>query len=644
MTPWAWVPSVNFAQGLQYAIVVQLFVVVFKTMGVANAQALFWASFISLPWTLKPLWGPIVDGYWTKRSWTVWMQFLVGLGLLGCGIAMQLPAFFTLTVVALFIIAFASATHDIACDGYYMLALTERQQAFYVGIRSTAFRVAMIVANGGLVAIAGIILATTGPKPVDLIVQAQAAGAEAPAAVEAAAPQEIARGSRGFGIIVEPSNVQLAADTSTTVTVRLSDQPEGERRVVVTLAIQEKGNVLKRLFVPKGPQGMTISQERLEFTRDDWNEPQPIVVKSDKKTAPDASVTYRVAAGNIPWSWTMVLMSCGVLYLLFASFHGFVMPHPAADASKLEGKPPFHIPLISLFIAVGIPTIIVFLLFALMDKAQPGLKETFLGENPTSLETKKFSFLFRLGNWLVILALFGLVLTVPFLKKPASMFFYKMSDMSGIGFADVFVTFFQKQGILIVLGFLLTFRLGEAQLAQVKQVFLIEPRENLGLGLTLTEFGFINTVFYIGFLTVGGVLGGLMIARLGLRKSIWFMVAGMHLPNLLYVWMASVLPESVWPIRWAVGIEAFGYGFGFTAYLMVMIMAAQGPYKTAHYALCTGFMALGYMVPGMWSGYLQELVGYSTFFWLVMLFCIPGVLFIPFLPIDPKFGQREKTT
>ena len=134
------------------------------------------------------------------------------------------------------------------------------------------------------------------------------------------------------------------------------------------------------------------------------------------------------------------------------------------------------------------------------------------------------------------------------------------------------------------------------------------------------------------------------LSRYGLKKVIWPMVCFMHLPNALYIWLAWAQPSSLWPINTIVAFESFGYGLGFTAYLMVMIFAAQGPYKTAHYALCTGAMALGYMLPGMWAGYLQELVGYTTFFILVLIFVLPGVLFIPFLKIDPNFGIREEST
>ncbi len=122
------------------------------------------------------------------------------------------------------------------------------------------------------------------------------------------------------------------------------------------------------------------------------------------------------------------------------------------------------------------------------------------------------------------------------------------------------------------------------------------------------------------------------------------MVAAMHLPNMLYIYLATAMPESLLPVNIVVGIESFGYGFGFAAYLLVMILAAQGPYKTAHYALCTGAMALGYMIPSMWSGFLAEIVGYRMFFILVMFFTLPGVLLVPFLKIDPNFGKKEDAT
>jgi PAT family beta-lactamase induction signal transducer AmpG len=207
-------------------------------------------------------------------------------------------------------------------------------------------------------------------------------------------------------------------------------------------------------------------------------------------------------------------------------------------------------------------------------------------------------------------------------------------------FFATFGSFFRKRDIWLILGFILTFRLGEAQLLKLVAPFLRDPVEKGGLGLTTAQYGTAYGTFGPIALTIGGLFGGWLISRIGLKRCLWLMVCAVHLPDLVFVYLSSAQPQNFGVICGFVAIEQFGYGFGFTAMLMYMIMVADGPYKTAHYAICTGLMALGMMVPGMWSGALQDMLGYKHFFIWTCLATVPAFLMAALVKIDPEFGKK----
>lgn len=668
ITPWSWIGTVNFAQGLQYAIVNQLFLIIFSSMGIPTGMAVFWAAMLGWPWVLKPLWSPLVERYWTKRNWTIWMQFVIFVCLVGCAVSFLLPSgfsaalshlthtdyppFFIMSVFFLIILGFAASTHDIACDGYYMLSLTEKQQSYFVGIRSTAFRIALIVANGLLVAVAFMVVQSTGPKPPELTIKALAvvAPAETDEAPEEAKPLPVAE-PQPFNYEGEPtdqvqlrlSSTTLTQDASTTGSVMLHitrPPKEGYSEVVIMQAKPSK-NILRRLFLSSDTKGFSLVQERFEFTTENWREGQEVVFNFPKKISEDVELIYRATAGDLAKGWALALGICALIYALFFLYHRVIMPYPTGDGGTPTNVP-FVVPLLSIFVTIAIPLAGIVVYLWLFGYLREPLQQITVGEKPIGVYKKGFDFAFTSVSYLILLGAVYLKWQIEPIRNSILDFFKTMSRKSEIGFYDVFESFFSKPGIFITLGFLLTFRLGEAQLSFLKTPFLLNDVSTGALGLGLDKFAITNTVYYLGALTAGGVLSGLVISRFGLKKMIWVCVAGMDLPNLLYVLLAAVQPTGVAMINTVVAIEAFGYGFGFAAYLLIMIMAAQGPYKTAHYALCTGFMALGMMIPGLWSGFLQELTGYYVFFWLVMLFCIPGVLFIPYLKIDEEFGKKSK--
>jgi PAT family beta-lactamase induction signal transducer AmpG len=414
-SPWLWVPSLYFGQAIPYVVVMMLSVIMYKANGISNTDIALYTSWLYLPWVIKPLWSPFVDMFRTKRFWIVGLQLLIGASLGLVALTMQLPTFFQMSLAVLWLMAFSSATHDIAADGFYMLGLRQQHQAAFVGVRSTFYRLGMLAGQGALVYLAG-------------------------------------------------------------------------------------------------------------------------------------KLTERT--GDVRFAWSVVFFVLAAMFLALCVYHYFMLPRPAEDHAVAHGGSP--------------------------------LREFF--------------------------ATFG--------------------------------AFFKKREIWLILGFILTFRLGESQLLKLAAPFLMDPLAKGGLGLSTAQVGVAYSTVGVIALTLGGLLGGYVISRLGLKRCLWLMVLAVHIPDLVFVYLASVQPQNFYLISSALALEQFGYGFGFTAMMMYMIMVSEGEHKTAHYAICTGLMALGMMVPGMVSGKIQEILGYQHFFIYVCLMTIPAFIVAALVKIDPDFGKK----
>ena len=421
--PWAWVPTLYFAEGLPYVAVMTISLILYKQLGLSNAEITFYTSWLYLPWVIKPLWSPFIDVVKTKRWWITGMQLLIGAAF--GGVAFTIPTSFWLqgSLFFFWVMAFSSATHDIAADGFYMLGLDQHQQAWFVGIRSTFYRLATIFGQGVLVMIAG--------------------------------------------------NLQV------------------------------------------------------------------------------------VFRNTIRYSWSLMFYGVAGLFIALWLYHSYILPKPKDDKGmeKLNGS-----------------------------KLMSELKHTV-------------------------------------------------------------VTFFTKmpvKEVTIAILFMLLYRMPEGLLAKVSSLFLIDSHGAGGLGLSPQEYGLVQgTVGIIG-LTLGGILGGIAAGKDGLKKWLWPMVFAITIPDFVYVYMSYALPDSLLIVNICVFFEQFGYGFGFTAYMLYLIYFSQGEYKTSHYALCTALMALSMMIPGLFAGALQEAVGYRSFFIIVMIFCAVTFIVSRLVKIDPEFGKKQE--
>ena len=579
--PWRWVPSLYFAEGIPYVLVMTLSVIFYKRMGISNAEIALYTSWLYLPWVIKPLWGPVVDILKTKRFWILIMQLCIGAGLAGVAFTIPVERFFQFTLAFFWLLAFSSATHDIAADGFYMLGLSKHDQAFFVGIRSTFYRLAMLTGQGLLVILAGYFEAKTGLPPLDVKVVT----VEEQTPVHFTPDRVISRSDTGETfffttekVLISKNNILVQTADSLIAQVEAwntahgfypADEASGSEPQDPSQELSQVGNVGYTYFqlskrpeegesivlnfsFEKGDKSIGLARSyRFEFNEQNWDVPAFAVFQLDPELDKSTSASFSGLSGNIRFAWTIVFVIIAVVFAGFFVYHRFALPRPEED--------------------------------------QPN-------------------------------------------KSEESSFFKE--------FIITFAEFFRKKNIGVILLFLLVYRLGESQLVKLASPFLLDSNESDGLGLTTGDLGLIYGTVGIIALSLGGILGGIAASRRGLKYWLWWMVAAMNLPNLVYVFLSYTMPSSLWIVGASVAVEQFGYGFGFTAYMLFMIYVSEGKYKTAHFALTTGFMALGMMIPGMISGWLQELIGYQHFFIWVMLCTIPSFIVIPFLKIDPGFGRK----
>ena len=654
-SPWAWVPSLYYAEGLPYVVVMILSVILYKRLGVSNTDLALYTSWLYLPWVIKPFWAPLVEVVRTKRLWIVAMQLVVGAGL--AGVALTIPAgpFFQYTLAFLWLLAFSSATHDIAADGFYLLALDEGDQSLFVGIRSTFYRAAMLTGQGLLVVLAGTLEVSSGLPPTTVTVSAVA---DTPAAA-AAAPPVRTQDARALHIIVSDELLALplaglapaqadtikaqahaanvagghvpppeapAADadggpswwtTSVSqplgafltrtvgkpadeapdatragavgaVSVRLSAPPPDGQEQVVNVALDD------------GAKEVTIAEgERLSFTAANWDQPARVVFALDSRLRTPREATFRATSGDLRFAWATTFWVVAGLFVLFALYHQASLPKPASDAPR-QARGSGLVQYLG-FLVVFVPLLALLVIPMLLW----GLVGPLVGR--------------REAPW------GRLVAALPFAKSE---------------FSDPIVTFFAKPGISVAIAFILLYRFAEAQLGKMASPFLLDGREAGGLALTTGEVGVVYGTVGLLCLTLGGILGGVLASRDGLRRWFWPMVVAINLPNAVYIYLSMARPDSILAVNVAVAVEQFGYGFGFTAFLLVLIHFADGPYKTAHYAICTGFMALGMMIPGMFSGWLQTILGYERFFLWVLIATVPSFLVAALVTFPADFGKK----
>jgi PAT family beta-lactamase induction signal transducer AmpG len=621
-SPWLWVPSLYFSEGIPYVIVMTMSVVMYKRLGISNTDIALYTSWLYLPWVVKPLWSPFVDITRTKRFWVVVMQFLVSFGLALVAFSIRGSAFFKWSLFLFWIMAFASATHDIAADGFYMLGLSKHEQTWWVGLRSTFYRTAMIVGSGLLVVLAGVLESKNGLPPVEIPVQASANAAMVshwdPTSLKLSALEGELR------VLAQPNPLQIA----------LTDRSAEEAKAVIN---QAKAWNRQHGFITED----SLAPARKEAGSTSWwaaNVSGPfggLLAKHFPKP-PKSQAAAAAVAGNV-----------GVIYLSLSK------PPPASQEIPVNfGRKPRGIEYIGLgksdrgfslkegerFVFNSTnwnePAMAVIQLDPKLKSDTAVTFVTSCGNIPVAWSITLF---FVAGLFLAFSCWHCVILPRPANDGPV------LTHHSFVGeFFATLGSFFQKPGVVLAMAFILLYRFDEAQLVKVISPFLLDSRGAGGLGLATSQVGLVYGTFGILALTCGGLLGGFAAAKYGLKRMLPIMVGSMYLPKLAFVFLSWTQPTSFLITCGAVATEQFGYGFGFTAFMLYMLFFADGPHKTAHFAICTGFMALGMMVPGMWSGWVADLVGYKHFFVWVICSAVPGFTLALLLnrKIDPNFGKK----
>lgn len=467
-SPWYYVPSLYFAEGVPYILINAVSVVIYKRLGIPNDDIAFWTSWLYLPWVIKMFWSPAVDLYSTKRRWVYSMNLLMGAALLAAALSLGAPQFLFPSLCFFFIGAFVSATQDIAIDGFYMLSLNSSQQAFFTGIRVAFYRLAMIFGTGAVV--------------------------------------------WAGGFFEEKLPLQLA--------------------------------------------------------------------------------------------WTMVLALCGGILMLLGVYHKFALPkvEESGPSSTRELAENVGKPLLKMLVGLGVA-------WWLSGRIAP-----FIG----------------LTHGWALTILCGLLAAGAYL-------YYANKEKAGVTggeeqFIDVFRSYFNRPGIWAMVSFILLYRFGEAMILKIAPLFALDAVEKGGLGITPQQYGIIYGTFGIVAMIAGGILGGWIVSRFGFRKSVWPLTVALILPNAFYIYIAMHAP-ALWLIYAVVIVEQFGIGMGYTAYTIYLMFTARGKCKTSHFAISTGIMALGMMIPGMISGKMQMAMGYPMFFTVAFLLTIPGMLTLLAIPV-----------
>lgn len=623
INPWRWIPTLYFAQGLPYVAVMTISVIMYKRLGMSNTDIALYTGWLGLPWVIKPFWSPFVDIIKTKRWWTLTMQWIVAIALAGIAFTIPTSFYVQFTFAIFMLMGFASATHDIAADGFYMLALTEHEQSLYVGIRSTFYRVATVTGQGLLVILAGLIEMNSGLEPLKINVVADPAAQ----ATAIGLPQFTSPANDGetanLQFLTNASVIRAAVNTPQTVDIGLeAPVPFAGYAALMRDSVNNlnvRNGFVKGSILTANTPATTDKTEESNFKR--WvrttfgetresagqsvNNIAIAAVKLNRQPAPGETVVLNVTYKDGDQS---IKLEQNKLSTRF-EFN-----------EKNWDKPAY-------------------LYFEIDHKLSEKTEANFIGSS---------------GNiplaWLMVFVtlsvfFFGVAIYHSWtLPRPASDASHHETDARSIfkGFIEAFKTFFTKMPFwqtVAAISFMLFYRFPEAQLTKIIQPFLLDPIDKGGLGLTTGEVGLVyGTVGIIG-LTIGGIIGGIAAAKGGLKKWLQPMAWSMSLTCLTFVYLSYFQDHSLLAVNICVFIEQFGYGFGFTAYMLYLIYYSEGEFKTSHYAICTGFMALSMML-GMVAGWLQETIGYRHFFVWTMICCITTIGMAALVKVDPKFGKK----
>lgn len=623
ISPWAWISTLYFAQGLPYVAVMTISVIMYKRLGISNTDIALYTGWLYLPWVIKPLWSPFVDIIKTKRWWTVTMQWILAIAFAGIAFTIPVPVFFQSTLAVFWLMGFTSATHDIAADGFYMLALSKHEQSLYVGIRSTFYRIATVVGQGLLVIIAGLIETNTGYAPAQLVITANPDIQPTVACIPKfdTAANDTA-GEPHF--IYTDSRLEISSTAPSEVGTIPFKTYSAALRDSVKMLNAINGFTNYGEGAATGPSTTSHPTNDKESAITSWIRDK----FGEKRETTNSDLANNIAVVGVRLSRKPSTNEPVILNVTHQSGDRSIKLEQNLLSTRFEftqenwDKPAY-------------------LFFEIDHKLKATAETSFIGTSG--------NIPFAWSTVFLLLSVFFLAVAIyhsRILPRPATDIGITQKSASSIAheFIQTFVSFFKKKQIWVAITFMLLYRLPEAQLVKLINPFLLDPIDKGGLGLSTGEVGLVyGTIGVIG-LTIGGIIGGIVASRGGLKKWLWPMAWSMSLTCLTFLYLSYFQTSSFIVVNICVFIEQFGYGFGFTAYTLYLIYFSEGRHKTAYYAICTGFMALGMMLPGMAAGWLQETIGYRHFFIWTIICCAATIGVCCLVKIDPKFGLKETST
>ncbi len=608
--PWLFIPLLYFLQAIPVTIVQDVAAIVYKDLGIQNEAILRWTSLIALPWAMQMILGPLVDLNFTKRWWIVTMQAGIAAGLIAFAFAINAPFFFEFSLFILIASGFMSALCNVATDGFAILAMDKNQQAQFAGIMSTFYRLGRLFCMSVLVVVAGLMMKLS------------------PLTVEASG---------------SPIVLQKDGATRSQASLQLMNT-SGH------LGTSDGFLVEPKIVVPPGVSGLRVTADGEVFgTRVTGEEKLGALPATSGPFASPGPVTGR-NPGSV---WVVVLALGALVYGVLALFNRYVLPKPELDSSRSVGR---HETVANLkrtgymllsglagyFTLNAIVRLTAHGLFAILGGDPEGKWKGWMLPTDNSVPVLKLS-VGQLGTECLQLLVCGAVAAFAIWQAR------RLIRGSEVGVAlGSFVT---QSGFPAILFFVLFYRFGEALVGKITTLFLKDSLDKGGLAIPNEQIGVISSFVGVIGIIAGGIIGGLVVSKIGLKKAFLPLALAMHVPNLLYLWASfGTLPMKVLYLEWpgplnlTLGaitfVDQFGYGFGFAGYMVYLMWVAQrGKFQTAHYAIGTGMGALCIILAGVLSGVLQANFGYKGVFIAVIFASIPGLASLLFVPLDDSHKQ-----
>lgn len=578
---WLWVPTLFFTEGIPFIIVTIVSSIMYKRLGVANSEIAFYTSWFYLPWVLKPLWSPLIDSLGIKRNWILTTQFLIGIAFAGIAIVILIPDSFQFSILIFWIISFIAATHDIAADGFYMLGLKESHQSFFVGLRISFQKIALLTLSGLVILLVGQIenIMTISPAEFKVVANPKKFFEET-IKVESI---DVKPQTGGLKLIANPSYLEISTkpktrdqinfyvsfarnmNTMNGFTNEFFAQPDtsgindlvGNVGIVKFYRSKQPSNDKEYLVSVDFAEGeekfKVIEGKKLKFTSRNWNKPAFAVIQLDSSLSKKSVAVFIARIEKFPLAWSIAFGVLSAIFFLLTIYHKIVLPIVAKDDSLLNKK----------------------------------------------------------------------------------------STTVGKEFYRSFARFFEKKKIILIILFLLFYFLGRAQANKIVPLFLLDSKNLSGLGLSSSEFGLINGIVTNIFIVLGSLIGGFLIYKKGLKYWTTAFLILSNIPLLVHVYLSWFLPSNFGIISSCIALDSFGYGLGLSFIFMYMIFVSEGEYRTSHFAIAFGFMSLGLMFASMISGFIQQAFGYKIFFIWVVVSTIPAFIIIKFIPLEFGFGKKK---